>query len=264
MGVVNVTPDSFYAGSRYPRPDRAVDAALQMVDEGASLIDLGAESTRPGSTGVSLEEELARLLPILERLRPRTSTLISVDTRKSIVAERALAVGADIVNDISGLSADENMAQVVAAAGAGVVIMHMVGTPATMQRQAVYDDVVKDVEKALAKGSERAISAGIARESILVDPGIGFGKTIEHNLVLLNRLSELSQLGLPILVGTSRKNFIGRILTAPPEGCIFGTAASVAVSVMGGAHIVRVHDVREMREVAQVTDAIRHVKGGSE
>lgn len=264
MGVVNITPDSFYAGSRFPHSDQAVEVALEMVEKGATILDLGAESTRPGGAAVPVEEELSRLLPVLSKLRPRTDALISIDTRKSVVAGRALALGADVVNDVSGLSADENMAATIAAAEAGVVVMHMLGTPETMQTRPEYDDVVSEVVGALRSGSRRAISAGIARDSILVDPGIGFGKTVEHNLTLLNRLSELSELDIPILVGTSRKSFIGKLLSLPPENRIFGTAASVACAVLRGADVVRVHDVGEMGEVVRVADAIRRVGGGRE
>ena len=263
MGVVNVTPDSFYADSRFPHSDQAVEVALEMVEKGAAILDLGAESTRPGAPTVPTEEELSRLLPILSKLRPHTDALISIDTRKSVVAERALALGADVINDVSGLLADENMATTIAAEGAGVVVMHMLGTPETMQTRPEYDDVVSEVLETLTSGSRRATSAGIARDSILVDPGIGFGKTVEHNLTLLNRLSELSKLDLPVLVGTSRKSFIGQLLSLPPEKRIFGTAASVAGAVLRGANVVRVHDVGEMMEVVQVADAIRRAGDGS-
>ena len=264
MGVVNVTPDSFYADSRFPHSDQAVEVALEMIEKGAAILDLGAESTRPGAAAVPTEEELSRLLPVLSKLRPRTDALISIDTKKSVVAGRALALGADVINDVSGLLADKNMAATIAAADAGVVVMHMLGTPETMQTRPEYDDVVSEVVGTLRSGSRRAISAGIARDSILVDPGIGFGKTVEHNLTLLNRLPELSKLELPVLVGTSRKSFIGKLLSLPPENRILGTAASVASAVLRGADVVRVHDVGEMMEVVRVADAVRRAGGGSE
>lgn len=257
MGVVNVTPDSFYAGSRRLEPDEALAFARELVEEGASIVDFGGESTRPGARPVEVEEEIRRVVPVIARLRPSTRALISVDTRRAAVAEQALDAGADIVNDVSAL-ADPRMAEVVARASAGLVLMHMKGTPATMQVSPSYRDVVAEVKEYLRRAIEKAESSGIPGDSILVDPGIGFGKTLEHNLTLLHHLSSLSQLSKPILVGTSRKSFLGHILSGGPEDRLLGTAASVACAVLLGASVVRVHDVREMRQVAAVADAIKN------
>jgi len=265
MGVVNVTPDSFHPGSRRLDPDQALALALKEVEAGADIIDIGGESTRPGASPVEVEEEIRRVVPVVARLRPLSRVLISVDTRNAAVAERALAAGADIVNDVSALG-DSRMAEVVARANAGLVLMHMKGTPSTMQASPSYRDVVAEVKEYLGRAIDKAESAGVSSGSILVDPGIGFGKTLEHNLTLLHNLSSLSELSKPILVGTSRKSFIGRILSetsarrtgSDREERIFGTAASIACAVLLGASVVRVHDVREMREVVAVADAIRN------
>jgi dihydropteroate synthase len=256
MGVVNVTADSFYEGSRYPAVSDAVDAALALIEAGADIIDIGGESTRPGSEHVPASMELGRVQPVLEILRGQTEVMISVDTRKSWVAERVLALGADVINDISALD-DEGMVDVVARASAGIVLMHMQGSPETMQQAPAYRDVVGDVSSYLRSAVDLAEAGGVARESILVDPGIGFGKTLEHNLQLLANLERLAELGKPILVGTSRKSFIGSLLEDPSRDRVFGTAGSVAAAILNGASVVRVHDVREMADVACVTDAIR-------
>ncbi len=265
MGVVNVTPDSFYAGSRRLDPAQALALALKLVEAGADIVDIGGESTRPGASATDVEEELRRVVPVVARLRPLSRVLISVDTRKAAVAERALDAGADIVNDVSALG-DSRMADVVARAKAGLVLMHMKGTPSTMQASPSYRDVVVEVREYLGRAIEKAESSGVASDSILVDPGIGFGKTLEHNLTLLRNLEALSELSKPILIGTSRKSFLGRILQAPAtrdagsldEARLLGTAASVACAVVLGASVVRVHDVREMRQVVAVADAIKN------
>jgi dihydropteroate synthase len=257
MGVVNVTPDSFYAGSRRLDPDEAVGLALELLEAGAEIVDIGGESTRPGAAPIGAEEEIRRLVPVVAGLRPRTRALISVDTRRAAVAERALVEGADIVNDVSALS-DPGMAEVVSRANAGLVLMHMRGTPSTMQTSPSYRDVVAEVKDYLGRAIEKAESFGVSSESILVDPGIGFGKTLAHNLTLLHNLSSLGELSKPILVGTSRKSFLGRILPGGPEERLLGTAASVACAVLLGASVVRVHDVREMRQVVAVADAIKN------
>lgn len=256
MGVVNVTPDSFYEGSRFPEASEAIAAALALIAAGADIVDIGGESTRPGSAAVLAPEELNRVLPVVERLRPQTDVLISVDTRKAVVAEKALAAGADIVNDISALG-DEAMAETVARAGAGVALMHMQGTPDTMQQSPVYGDVVGEVKSYLRDAVTRAEAGGVSPESILVDPGIGFGKTLPNNLELLANLDELFELDKPILVGTSRKSFIGRLLQNDSNDRAFGTAGSVAAAILNGACVVRVHDVREMADVARIADAVR-------
>lgn len=257
MGALNVTPDSFYRESRRADPGEAVARALEMVEEGADIVDIGGESTRPGAAPVDVEEEIRRVVPVVTRLRPLTRVLISVDTRRSAVAERALEAGADIVNDVSALG-DSRMAEVVARAKAGVVLMHMKGTPPTMQAAPSYGDVVAEVREHLRGAIDRAVSSGIASDSILIDPGIGFGKTLEHNLTLLKSLPALTELSKPILVGTSRKSFLGRIVHGTPEERLLSTASSVACAIVFGASVVRVHDVREMREVAAVADAIRN------
>jgi dihydropteroate synthase len=260
MGVLNVTPDSFYAGSRRSDPEAALDRALELAKGGADIIDIGGESTRPGASPVDVEEEIRRVVPLVERLRPLSPVLISVDTRRAAVAERALGAGADIVNDVSALG-DARMAEAISRSKAGVVLMHMKGAPATMQAAPSYTNVVAEVRDFLGDAIERAESSGILPESILIDPGIGFGKTLEHNLELLRGLPALGELSKPILVGTSRKSFLGRIVEAPEEARLLATASSVACAVLLGASVVRVHDVREMRDVVLVADAIR--KGGT-
>jgi len=265
MGVVNVTPDSFYAGSRRLDPEQALAFTLKLVEAGADIVDIGGESTRPGASPVDVEEEIRRVVPVVLRLRPLSRVLISVDTRSAAVAERALDAGADIINDVSALG-DSRMADVVSRANAGLVLMHMKGTPSTMQVSPFYRDVVAEVRDYLGRAIARAESSGVSSDSILVDPGIGFGKTLEHNLVLLRNLPALAQLSKPILVGTSRKSFLGRILSEKEarragmddEERLLATAASVACAVLLGASVVRVHDVREMRQVAAVADAIKN------
>ncbi len=257
MGVVNVTPDSFYAESRRFEPDEALALALKQVEAGADIVDIGGESTRPGASPVELEEEIRRVVPVVSRLRQLSRVLVSVDTRHAEVARQALDAGADMVNDVSALS-DARMGEVVAQNGAGLVLMHMKGTPPTMQASPHYRDVTGEVKEFLERAIAKAESSGVASDSILVDPGIGFGKTLEHNLTLLHDLPALSTLSKPILVGTSRKSFLGRILSGTAEERLFGTAASVACAVLLGASVVRVHDVVEMRQVVAVADAIRN------
>jgi len=257
MGVLNVTPDSFSDGGAYMDPRRAEERALEMVEEGADLIDIGGESSRPGSGRVPEEEELARVIPAVKRLRKTVKVPISVDTYKSGVARAALAEGASIINDITALAGDANMAGTVAAAGAAVVLMHMLGTPETMQEAPSYGDVIEEITAALAEAVTRAEGAGIHPDSIIVDPGIGFGKTTEHNLDILRDLRAFGRLGKPVLVGTSRKAFIGKITGREVGDRVFGTAASVAAAVLNGADIVRVHDIKAMKDAAAVADAIR-------
>lgn len=268
MGVLNVTPDSFSDGGQFLETERAVARAEQLLDCGADIIDIGGESTRPNAAPVSADEELRRVIPVVEKFgalfNPKSEIenpkcLVSVDTTKAIVAERALAAGARIVNDISALRFDSRMAEVVRERGAGLVLMHMRGTPQTMQANPRYDDVVREVKEFLRERVDAAVASGIARERIAIDPGIGFGKTLEHNLQLLARLDEFRELGLPLLVGVSRKSFIGKVLRKETDERIWGTAAAVAWSVAQGANIVRVHDVAEMRQVAQMIDAIKSV-----
>ncbi|HEX2172075.1 MAG TPA: dihydropteroate synthase [Dehalococcoidia bacterium] len=248
MGVLNVTPDSFSGDGIYLDPAAALDQAERMVAEGADLIDLGGESTRPGAKPVDLEEELRRVIPVIDRLAPRLTVPISIDTSKSEVARRAIAAGATIVNDVWGLRADPQM-PAAAAAAAGVVIMHN-------QSGTEYADLLGDILRVLRQSIDLATAAGIPRDRLIVDPGIGFGKTPDHNLEILDRLSFLRELGPPILVGTSRKSTIGKVLDLPPGDRVEGTAATVAIAIARGADIVRVHDVKPLARVARMADAI--------
>jgi dihydropteroate synthase len=272
MGVLNVTPDSFSDGGQFVAIERAVEHAREMARTGADIIDVGGESTRPGAAPVTAEEELRRVVPVIERLAagaPGSPALpmISVDSTKAVVAERALAAGARIVNDISALRFDPRMVEVVRDAGAGVVLMHMQGTPETMQQDPRYGDVVAEVRAFLAERVAFAVAHGVEKHQIAVDPGIGFGKTVEHNLRLLARLEELGSLGCEVMVGTSRKSFIGKVLALRGAGemreaneRLWGTAATVAWSVAHGARIVRVHDVAEMADVVRITEALQQNK----
>jgi dihydropteroate synthase len=261
MGVLNVSPDSFSDGGLHLDPDAAVDRALDIERQGADMIDIGAESTRPGSEGVSVEEELCRILPVLRKLRGKLKIPVSVDTSKAEIAEAAVEAGAEIVNDVTGLRSDPRLAEVVRRRKLGLVLMHIRGVPRTMQKRPFARDVMRDVMTGLRRSVAIARRAGIAESRIIVDPGIGFGKSYPQNYELLARLAELSPLGYPLLVGTSRKAFIGRALHgAPAAERAWGTAATVAASILGGAHIVRVHDVAEMVQVARVTDAILNPK----
>lgn len=258
MGVLNVTPDSFFDGDSFLDPSRAVDHAQQMVADGADIIDIGGESTRPGSDTVPLDEELSRTIPVITALARKLSVPISIDTRKAEAVRHAIDAGASMVNDISGLRYDPAMAEVIAAAGVPVCVMHMRGTPKNMQMSPAYEALIPEIMDSLRQSIGIALDAGIPVENIIVDPGIGFGKTCNHNLEILDRLEEFTLLSRPLLVGVSRKSFIGRILEdAPPSGRLEGTLAAVAVAVYNGANIVRVHDVKEAAKVVRVVDAIR-------
>ena len=258
MGVLNVTPDSFSDGGMFADAGRAVEHARAMAAHDADIIDIWGESTRPGAEPLAEDEELRRIIPVIERISAETGVPVSVDTYKANVARRALAAGASIVNDISGLRFSHDMAGVIADSGAAVIIMHMKGTPRTMQENPVYEDLLGEIIDYLAAGVETALRAGVSRDKVLVDPGIGFGKTLEHNLAILAGLDEFKVLGCPIVLGTSRKRFIGSVVNAPePRDRVEGTAATVALGIDRGAHIVRVHDVAYMAKVAQMTDAIR-------
>ena len=257
MGVLNVTPDSFSDGGKYLDAKAAVRRAVEMEEAGADILDIGGESTRPGAEPVSAEVEMGRVLPVLEGLRGRLKIPISIDTQKARVAEAALAAGAEMVNDVSALGADAEMGGVVRRARAAVVLMHMRGRPETMQRRPFARDVMADVMRGLRNGLARARRAGIPGGRVILDPGIGFGKSVEQNCEILARLPELARLGCPLVVGTSRKAFIGKLLGGTAEDRrIWGTAATVAAAVLGGAHVVRVHDVAEMADVVRVADAV--------
>ncbi|MGA8221686.1 MAG: dihydropteroate synthase [Candidatus Acidiferrales bacterium] len=257
MGVLNVTPDSFSDGGAYFEADGAVARALEIESAGADIIDIGGESTRPGAAGISAEEELRRILPVLLKLRGRLVIPISIDTSKGEVAEAAAEAGAEIINDVTALRADPGIAEVARRRKLPLILMHMRGNPRTMQRKPFARDVMRDVAAGLKKAVAAARGAGVAKSQIILDPGFGFGKSYEQNFELLTRLPELGRLGYPLLVGTSRKSFLGRALGGAPEsGRIWGTAATVAASILGGAHIVRVHDVAEMAQVARVADVI--------
>jgi dihydropteroate synthase len=257
MGILNVTPDSFSDGGRCCDPDKAVEIALQMEADGADIIDIGGESTRPGAAPVSAVDELQRIIPVIERLAGTLHCAISVDTWKGGVAAEALVAGAEIINDISGFTFDPQMAGVAGAGGAGVVLMHTRGAPDNMQQHTAYHDLMAEITKSLRGSRLRAVEAGVAQECIALDPGIGFGKDAAGNMELIRRLAELSGFGQPILIGPSRKSFIGSVLGRQQTADrTFGTAAAVALSVSHGASILRVHDVRAMRDVADMAHAI--------
>ena len=256
MGILNVTRDSFSQDGIYKDPERAVEQGLRMAEEGAEIIDVGGESTRPGACSISVKEEKTRVLPVLSKLVKKINIPISIDTTKSEVAYAALAEGASIVNDVSGLRFDSQMAPVISRSKAGCVIMHIKGTPRTMQKNPFYTFLIEEIIASLKRSISIASSAGIESKRIMVDPGIGFGKTTEHNLQIINRLKELTSLDLPILLGVSRKSFIGNVLEQPVDKRIWGTQAAVAVSIFNGVHVVRVHDVKEISQTIKMVDAI--------
>jgi len=257
MAVLNVTPDSFFDGGRHFDAGRAVADGLAMAAAGADIIDIGGESSRPGADPVSAADELTRVIPVIEGLRRQCQVPISIDSYKSSVAGAALDAGADIVNDISALSFDPAMAPLIAQEKVPVVLMHMRGTPRTMQADPQYADVVREVRDFLAARLYDAMDAGIDAEAIILDPGIGFGKTIDHNIQLLRGLAMFGALGQPLLVGASRKNFIGKILGLDPDQRLEGSLAAAVAAVLGGANIVRVHDVAESCRAVRVADALR-------
>jgi dihydropteroate synthase len=255
MGVVNVTPDSFSDGGLYLDPAAAIEHGRELAADGAEILDVGGESTRPGAAEVSAEEELGRIDPVVAGLAGGEAA-VSIDTSKLAVAEAALDRGAEIVNDVTALRADPEIAALCADRDAGLILMHMQGTPRTMQENPTYDDVVDDVRAFLAERMEAAMSAGVGEERIWLDPGVGFGKTVEHNAELLRRLGELRELGRPLVVGTSRKSFIGRIDGSAADRRLGGTIASCALAAAGGADVLRVHDVAEVAQAMRVADAI--------
>lgn len=256
MGILNVTPDSFSDGGKYVDPIKAVERAIGMEEEGADIIDIGGESSRPGSEKVSLEDELKRVIPVVRAVKKKCRVPVSVDTCKSEVARQALSEGAEIINDITALTSDPDMAETVAKAGAGIVLMHMKGEPGTMQVSPEYDDVVSEIISYLSEAIARAESAGIDPKKIIIDPGIGFGKTLSHNLEILRELRRFKYLEKPLLIGTSRKSFLGEITSRHVGERDFGTAAAVGISIMNGADIIRAHDVRNISDVIKVSSAI--------
>ena len=261
MGIVNVTPDSFSDGGKFFLPEVAISHASKLIMQGADIIDIGGESTRPGAEQVSESEELKRVIPVIEKIRNDNPTiLISIDTTKASVAKHAVEAGADIINDVSGLSFDNNMTGIVKSLDVPVVIMHMKGNPQNMQLNPKYKDIVNEILDFFKMKIKIAIQSGINRSMIILDPGIGFGKTVEHNFELLSRLNEFNVLELPIMIGPSRKSFIGITLDLPPEDRIEGTAAAVSAGVMNGASIVRVHDVKSMKRVVRIIEKIRNVQ----
>lgn len=258
MGILNVTPDSFSDGGLYFDRDKAIEQAIRLVEDGADILDIGGESTRPGSEPVSTEEEIRRTIPVIEAISKKVNIPVSIDTYKSEVARRAIEAGASMVNDISGLRFDPEMAGVVAAYNVPVIIMHIKGKPKDMQEKPFYEALIPEIMDYLRVSIRIAIDSGIAEDKIIIDPGIGFGKTFEHNLKIINNLKEFTSLGMPVAIGVSRKAFIGKILgDLSPHQRLEGTAAAVAISIFNGANIVRVHDVKEMARVAKVADAIK-------
>ena len=255
MGILNLTPDSFSGDGIHNDVGRALEEAERIIEEGADIIDIGGESTRPGSLPVAPEEEIKRVVPIIKELRKTIKIPISIDTKKPEVAEAALDSGASIINDITGLASDD-MARVAVKYAAKVILMHMKGEPFTMQQDPFYSDVINEIKDSLSRMIKNSEARGVRPEDIIIDPGIGFGKTFEHNLEILNNLSSFKALGRPVLVGPSRKAFIGNILKVEPKERTFGTAAAAAIAIKNGADIIRVHDVKELKQVAEVSDAI--------
>ena len=260
MGIINVTPDSFSDGGKYANVEAAVMRAKQMVADGADIIDIGGESSRPGAEPITANEECRRVIPVVQALAEQFQIPISVDTYKAKVAREALSAGACVINDITALHGDPNMCQIIADAQAGVILMHMQGLPATMQKAPTYQNVVAEVHAWLTEVASQAVDRGIDSSRIMIDPGIGFGKTFDHNLEILRHLMQFRGIGYPMLVGGSRKKFIGRILDLPVHQREEGTAATVAWSIINGANMVRVHDVAKMKQVAQVIDTICRTK----
>jgi dihydropteroate synthase len=259
MGILNVTPDSFSDGGLYYSQQKAIEYGLQMIEQGADIIDIGGESTRPGASPVSAKDELKRVIPVISGISGQSKVPISIDTNKAIVAGEAIADGAEIVNDVSAFQHDKKMTQIVKKGRAAIIIMHMRGKPLNMQNgNLAYSNLMGEIITFLRNSIEKAILAGIDKESMVIDPGIGFGKTPEDNYRIIHNLGELRTLGLPIMIGTSRKTFIGKITGGEPQERIEGTAATVAASIVNGCHIIRVHDVAVMKKIAAVTDAILH------
>lgn len=258
MGIINVTPDSFFDGGKYFNFQKAVDHAFRLIDEGADILDIGGESTRPGAEPVSIDEELRRVIPVIEAISKRISIPISIDTYKARVAEEAIKAGATIINDISGLRFDPQMSTIASKYKVPVIVMHIKGTPKDMQKNPYYEALIPEIIEYLRDSVVIAKQAGVDENMIIIDPGIGFGKLPEHNLTIIKNLREFSNLGKPLLIGVSRKSFIGKVLNESlPEKRLEGTASAVAISVINGANIVRVHDVGFMAKVVKMADAIK-------
>ena len=260
MGILNVTRESFYDGGNYFTTDQAVEHALEMEKSGADIIDIGGESTKPGSDSVTLEEEKARVLPVIEKIRKTSSVPISIDTTKADVAWEAVRLGADIINDVSALRFDPHMKEVLISTGVPVILMHMKGIPKTMQKEIQYTDCLKEIRDFLMKQSEQLTSCGYDKKKIIIDPGIGFGKNLRHNLFILKNVDYFTKMGMPVLIGPSRKSFIGEIIQKEPEKRLSGTLGALVCAVRGGAALVRVHDVPETKDFFDVLNAINNVK----
>ncbi len=254
MGILNVTPDSFSDGGKYATADAAMEHAIRMCSDGADILDIGGESTRPGAEPVTLQEELDRTIPLIESISKRQDVLISIDTYKSAVADAAMKAGAHMINDISGLTFDERMAATAAAHNAVLAVMHIQGTPKNMQIDPHYDDTVGEIKNFLKHSSDKARNAGVTR--VIVDPGLGFGKRFEDNFVILKNLRQLTSLGYPILIGSSRKSYLGKLFDAPPQDRLEGTIVSNIVAMQNGANILRVHDVRSVRRAITIAERI--------
>ena len=260
MGVINVTSDSFYADSRVLNEEKAIERGLFFIESGADIVDIGGMSTRPGSESIDIEKELKRVIPVVKGIRSRSDVFLSVDTYNPEVAEQAVAQGADIINDISGLSFNNGLEEVVSHKGVYIILMHMRGKPADMQKRAVYNDVINEVLEELDISIVKALGAGINKEKIILDPGIGFAKLAEHNLTLLRNLPFLKEKGYPVIVGLSRKSFLGALTGLEPEERLIPTVAANAISIFQGVDIIRVHDVKEAVITAQISDAIRNAQ----
>lgn len=257
MGVINVTPDSFYDGGRFFEPSRAVLRGVELDRQGADIIDIGGESTRPGAAAVSVASELNRVIPVIEKLTRQVNALISIDTSKAEVARKALVAGANIINDISGLRFDPQLAQLAAESRVPLILGHIQGRPGDMQNAPQYASLMHDICSDLGYSVKLALEAGLSREQLIIDPGIGFGKTVQHNLLILKNLSSLRRLNLPIMVGPSRKSFLGKISGLDAEERLEGTLAAAAVAIMNGAHLIRTHDVEQTKRLATILDAIK-------
>ncbi len=260
MGVINVTSDSFYRDSRVLNEEKAIERGLFFIESGADIVDIGGMSTRPGSESIDIEKELKRVIPVVKGIRSRSDVFLSVDTYNPEVAEQAVAQGADIINDISGLSFNNGLEEVVSHKGVYIILMHMRGKPADMQKRAVYNDVINEVVEELDISIVKALGAGINKEKIILDPGIGFAKLAEHNLTLLRNLPFLKEKGYPVIVGLSRKSFLGALTGLEPEERLIPTVAANAISIFQGVDIIRVHDVKEAVITAQISDAIRNAQ----